>query len=177
MFSHLVNLGKFTVINSVTEIQAGAFEGCDKLYVINNMSDLEIVKGDAVGNGGIAKNAVVVYCGSDQIGSQYYVYGDIIVLDTGFLDGHKRVVFEYIGNETELYITDGVNYFGWTHMTPNYTVNAIYLGDCVEYARGQAFEQFKALKTVYVMGNIDDMDISSANDFLSYGIELVVLGN
>lgn len=122
-FNNCCLLKQFSVGSKVELIENGAFEYCYKLYVIQNKSELEIIKGSEE-NGNIALYAYVVY--DTEMPEEYYSDSNFVY----YVDGDDLILVDYIGetSDTEIItveIPDNVTIIGHSafyHLT-NLTIS------------------------------------------------------
>ncbi len=96
------NLISITLPSTLTDIANEAFNGCDTLFEVYNLSNIEIVKGSER-NGGVAYKAVDVYSSLAEQTKINKENGYII-----YSVGQEKSLMGYTGTETELIIPNGV---------------------------------------------------------------------
>jgi len=105
-FYGCLNLMKVNIPSTVTTIAYDAFVNCYKLYEVQNLSELDIVKGDDTSKYGyVSKYARYVYGADGQ--SKYVTTTDGYVF---FVNGDDIILCDYIGKDINLSLPE--NYEG-----------------------------------------------------------------
>ncbi len=141
-----------TIPSSVTEIGNNAFNGCENLFEVYDLSDSITVSADGSSdNGSLGKYALAVYTSADEPRRVFKTDDFIYYLEVYAPDDIYAYIVKYTSDKKDVVINKIGNYptgIDSNAFSMNTTIETITLGDGVEYIGEYAFNKCSNLKTV-----------------------------
>ncbi|MCR5349546.1 MAG: leucine-rich repeat domain-containing protein [Acholeplasmatales bacterium] len=158
-FAYCNNLMQVTVGENVTNIKDDAFTDDSRLFLINNLSNLELTIG-STDYGNIAYNAQVIYKNKTSSNCEFFDEGDYSCIS---IDG-AYYIYKYNGTEKNIILPDSISgsKYGIANSTFSYSnIDSITIPDNVTSIGAYAFSDC-SVKNI-VLGN--GIDIIAKNAF------------